>query len=36
MHQVDVLDWSVTNERFRRIIEKEHVVVKGVGEEQPL
>ena len=25
--KVDVLDWLVTNERFRRIIEKEHVVV---------
>lgn len=26
--KVDVLDWSVTNERFRRIIEREHVVVR--------
>ncbi len=30
--KVDVLDWSVTNERFRRIIEREHVVVRRVGE----
>lgn len=30
--KVDVLDWSITNERFRRIIEMEHVVVQRVGE----
>jgi predicted nucleotidyltransferase len=27
--KVDVLDWSVTNERFRRVIEKEWVVVRA-------
>lgn len=29
--KVDVLDWAVTNERFRRIIEKEHEVVRRSG-----
>ena len=26
--KVDLLDWATVNDRFRRIIEKEHVVVK--------
>jgi type I restriction enzyme S subunit len=26
--KVDVIDWAVTNERFRQIIEREHVVVQ--------
>ena len=26
--KVDLLDWARVNDRFRRIIEKEHVVVK--------
>jgi len=34
--KVDVLDWAVTSERFRRIIEKEHVVVQAAGKVSPL
>ena len=26
--KVDLLDWATVNDRFRRIIEKDHVVVK--------
>lgn len=33
--KVDVLDWSVTNERFRQIVEREHEVVQGGFEANP-